>query len=345
MLGIDPKAARITWSVAATLLFLFFLYEARGAILLFVGAIFFAYLLAPVVSFVDRFAPKRAPRTLSLAAVYIVLIAGLIAAVATVSARASQEAATLITRMPEFAESARKLSTVTWPYWLEPLRAPIAEMLQGQLEGGVERALPVVRHAAAQVLGALGSIGFALLIPILSFLILSSAREHRLMLVDVFSRFSGKDHVEGLLDDIHHMLGQYIRALFLLSVVAFLAYEIFFVAAGVPYGALLAVIGGVLEFVPLAGPAATAVIACLVALISGYPHVGAMVVFFILLRLFQDYVMQPLLLGHGLELNPLLVLFGALVGEEIGGIAGMILSVPVMATLRLVWLRSLRQTT
>jgi len=345
MLGIDPKVARITWSVAATLLVLFLLYEARGAVLLFVASSSAVANTSPVVSLVDRFAPKRAPRTLSLAVVYILLILGLTTAVATVSARASEQAATLVTRMPEFAESARKLSTTTWPYWIEPLRPHVAEMLQGQLEGGVEKALPMLRHAATQILGALGSLGFALLIPILGFLILKDAAEHREVLVSVFSRAVGRDHVEGLLDDMHVMLGQYIRALALLSVVAFLAYELFFLTAGVPYGALLAVVGGVLEFIPLAGPAATAVVACLVALISGYPHVGMMVVFFIALRLFQDYVMQPLLLGTGLELNPLLILFGALVGEEVGGIIGMILSVPIMAALRLVWLRSLRQST
>ena len=65
----------------------------------------------------------------------------------------------------------------------------------------------------------------------------------------------------------------------------------------------------------------------------------AIIVFLIVYRLFQDYVLAPYLMGHGVELHPLLVLFGVLAGEQIGGISGMFFSVPVLATLRVVYVR------
>ena len=65
-----------------------------------------------------------------------------------------------------------------------------------------------------------------------------------------------------------------------------------------------------------------------------------MVGFFIGYRLFQDYVLQPYLLGSGVALHPLLILFGALAGEQVGGVFGMFLSVPVLATLRIVLLHA-----
>jgi predicted PurR-regulated permease PerM len=55
-------------------------------------------------------------------------------------------------------------------------------------------------------------------------------------------------------------------------------------------------------------------------------------------RLFQDYVLQPYLMGQGVELHPLLVLFGVLAGEKIAGIPGMFFSVPVIAGLRILFL-------
>ncbi len=64
--------------------------------------------------------------------------------------------------------------------------------------------------------------------------------------------------------------------------------------------------------------------------------------FWVLSRLFQDYVVSPLLMGAGVKLNPLLVLFGVLAGEQIGGVAGMFFSVPVIATLRVVYVRLAR---
>jgi len=54
-------------------------------------------------------------------------------------------------------------------------------------------------------------------------------------------------------------------------------------------------------------------------------------------RLVQDDVTSPYLMGEGLELHPLAAILGVLVGGEIAGIAGMFLSIPVIAALRIVW--------
>jgi predicted PurR-regulated permease PerM len=59
--------------------------------------------------------------------------------------------------------------------------------------------------------------------------------------------------------------------------------------------------------------------------------------------LFQDYVLSPQLLSSGIEIHPLLVLFGVLAGEQVAGIPGMFFSVPVIAALRIVIVRLRRQ--
>ncbi|MDX1981330.1 MAG: AI-2E family transporter [Bryobacteraceae bacterium] len=341
MLGIETKAVRYTWSVVVTLAAVAFLYQVRLALLIFVLAIFFAYMMAPVVSLIDRFHQGRISRSLTLGLVYMALLALIVAGIAAVAGRASQEAANLIGRLPELAESAGKLSRTPLPSWLEPFRGEILDLLQQQVQGGLERFLPMLRSTLGHVLSAIGNIGFVVLVPILSFFFLKDAGEIRGWLLDTARRMGRLEFVEGLSGEIHQMLGLYIRALALLSAATFVAYELFFSFAGVPYRSLLATIAAVLEFIPVVGPLTAAVVACVVALVSGYQHVVAMVVFFLLFRLFQDYVLQPILYSSGIELHPLLVMFGALAGEEIGGITGMVLSVPVLATLRLIWYRAL----
>lgn len=143
--------------------------------------------------------------------------------------------------------------------------------------------------------------------------------------------------------DIHTMLGHYIRALFGLSIAVFVIYAGFFSVMGVPYASLLATIAAVLEFIPVLGPLFAAVAACVVALITGYANIGWMVLFFVAYRIFQDYALAPFLMGTGLALHPLLVIFGALAGEQIAGIPGMIFSAPVLAALRLIYVRMRRQ--
>ena len=121
---------------------------------------------------------------------------------------------------------------------------------------------------------------------------------------------------EEILADLHRLVAQYIRALVLLAMATFVAYSIMLSALGVPYSVLLAGVAGVLELIPFVGPLAAAIVALLVAVLSGYAHILWIFIFLIVYRLFQDYVLSPYLLGSGVALHPLLVLFGVLAGSR-----------------------------
>jgi predicted PurR-regulated permease PerM len=76
----------------------------------------------------------------------------------------------------------------------------------------------------------------------------------------------------------------------------------------------------------------------LVAAMS-HSHPLAVLIFLLVYRVFQDYVLQPHLMGQGVEVHPLLVIFGVFAGGEVAGIAGTFLSVPVIALVRILFLR------
>ena len=135
------------------------------------------------------------------------------------------------------------------------------------------------------------------------------------------------------------MLGEYVRALVLLCAVTFVVWTILFLIARVPYALVLAAIGGALEFLPVVGPLAAGVTVVSVALFSGFGHPWLLALFVLIWRLVQDYVSSPLIMGRGVELHPGLVIFGVLAGGELAGVAGMFLSVPVIAGLKVVWRR------
>jgi predicted PurR-regulated permease PerM len=76
----------------------------------------------------------------------------------------------------------------------------------------------------------------------------------------------------------------------------------------------------------------------LVAVISG-THPLTVVIFVIAFRMFQDYFLSPHLMGRGVELHPLLILFGVFAGAEVAGVPGTFLSVPVLALARVLYVR------
>jgi predicted PurR-regulated permease PerM len=91
------------------------------------------------------------------------------------------------------------------------------------------------------------------------------------------------------------------------------------------------------------GPVAGGLIIVMVTSLSGYSHVLLYLLFWVLYRFMQDYVLSPYLMSKGVQLNPMLVLFGVLAGDQVAGVLGMFLSVPLLAILRVLFVR-LRRT-
>ncbi len=145
--------------------------------------------------------------------------------------------------------------------------------------------------------------------------------------------------LDRILDDIHEVLRNYIRALVFLSIASFCAWAIFLSVLGYPYELLLAGVSAILEFIPVIGPAAALAILLAVCLVTGTGGLLWIVIFWASFRVFQDYVLNPYLMSSGIEIHPLLVLFGVLAGDAIGGVPGMFFSVPVLAILRLIFVR------
>jgi predicted PurR-regulated permease PerM len=176
------------------------------------------------------------------------------------------------------------------------------------------------------------------IIPVLAFFFLKDGDQIRERILDLVESGEPRAFLDDVLADVDVLLAHYMRALVLLSLSAFTAYGIFFAAIGVPYGILLAALASLLEFIPMVGPLAACVIILVVASLSG-ASIVTILIFLVAYRMFQDYLVSPHLMGQGVELHPLLVLFGVFAGAEVAGVAGTFLSVPVLAMVRVVYVR------
>lgn len=344
MLGIDARAARVTWTVFLVVLVIALAWLARTTLLVFIIALLAAYLLHPLVELVRRLLPPRAPGITAAAVVYLGGVAVVIGASLVIGTRLAEEATQLAGRLPQYLERRDTLLEQYLPSLLTPYRAQIAEALSAQLETGQEMLLPALSALGKGLITHLPALLFAVLVPILAFLIELSLNDMRAAVVGLFTRNHHQELAHHIVTDIDRLLVLYMRAVFLLALATFVSHVAAFGVAGVPYAFLLAAICGLLEFVPVVGPLSGMVIATTVAAFSGYEHIGGLIVFFLVYRLFQDYVLQPWLYSSGIEMHPLLVLFGVLAGEQIGGVTGMFLSVPLLAVFRVVYRRAMATT-
>jgi predicted PurR-regulated permease PerM len=105
-----------------------------------------------------------------------------------------------------------------------------------------------------------------------------------------------------------------------------------------PHAIALGLLGAILEFIPVAGwlIAAGTILSVGILSPSHWIWVGLLLLIW---RGVQDYVNVPRVMGKHLQIHPLLSVFGIMVGYEIGGIAGVFLSIPLMAVAGVIWRR------
>jgi len=176
-------------------------------------------------------------------------------------------------------------------------------------------------------------------VPLLSIFFLKDGLAFSEILLDLVQSRLQRELLQGVLSDLNQMLAHFIRAQLTLAALTMAMYSGGIGLMRVPYALVLGTVGGLLEFIPVVGPLVAAVTIVGVALLMGYKHWLVLIVFLGIWRLIQDYVSSPRIMGHSMELHPLAAIFGVMAGGEVAGILGIFLSIPVMASLRIVFRR------
>ncbi|MEX2263915.1 MAG: AI-2E family transporter [Bryobacteraceae bacterium] len=342
MLGIDSRAARATWTAILILALLALVYLIRETLMVFVSAVLFAFMLAPMVDLLVRLLPATKSRTAALAIVYVAFVAVLAVLAVTVGSMVAEQASALTARIPELLARMEEPDTLALPGVIAGAKDVFFGRIREQIQEHSGEIVSYLSKAGWRVVLAAGNLAYVVLVPILSFFLLKDGRAIMDSTLSGITDPVKRLKLEEILGDLNVLLAQYMRALIILALATFVFYGAFFTATGVPFGILLAAIACPLEFIPMVGPLVATAIILLVSGFSGYPHVLWIIVFLAAYRLFQDYVLQPHLMASGVELHPLLVILGAIAGGQIAGIPGTFLSVPVLAGLRVVY-RRIRQ--
>src|SRR3954471_18767337 len=164
--GLDARAARIGWPPACVGLALYAAYLIRTTLFVFVLALFVAYMIAPLVKAIDRYRWRRMPRTASVAAAFVLVLAVVGAVVAVVAPVASDEAAKLADQLPKIGESGNFAQKIPLPSWLEPYRSRLNEFVQGNLKGATAAAAPMMKEVGGKAFRFAGDLIYIVLIPI-----------------------------------------------------------------------------------------------------------------------------------------------------------------------------------
>jgi predicted PurR-regulated permease PerM len=333
--GIDVRAARAVWTGALVILALYCAYTVRTTLLVVLSGVFFSYLVYPLFSLAQRVTGGHLPRVVTLGIVFALIIGVLVLAGTLFGTPLANESQTLAQQLPKLMEPGELQKRLPLPSLLEPLRARIGAMLQRLLGGGTTQALAAARGIGTGLLHVAGNMIYVVVVPILSFLMVLDAPIIAEQTVAI-SRKKDGEFWSNVVRGLNDLLSHYVRALALLSLATLVVYSAVLSLLGAPFALLLALLAALLEIIPVFGPLVAAVSILVVAAVSGYEHLWWLAAFITAYRIFQDYMLSPFLMSEGVNVPPILVVFGLLAGDELAGVPGIFLSVPVLAAVRIV---------
>lgn len=136
-------------------------------------------------------------------------------------------------------------------------------------------------------------------------------------------------------DEIFAKVGGYVLGNLLISLITAVTTYVWLLIFGVPYPLLLAVLVAVLDLIPVVGSTLAGIIIAVVALTVSAPVSLATIGFFIVLRLVEDYLLIPKIIGRAVKVPALVTVVAVLAGGALLGVIGALLAIPVAAALLL----------
>jgi predicted PurR-regulated permease PerM len=147
-----------------------------------------------------------------------------------------------------------------------------------------------------------------------------------------------QSNTESIISDIQKVSQQYITGLGLMIACLWIMYSIGFSIVGVKYAVLFAVICGLLEIVPFVGNLTGNLLTILMVVIQGggTGMIVGVVITYLLIQFIQTYLLEPLVVGAEVNINPLFTIMVLVIGELIWQIPGMILAIPLLGIVKIV---------
>lgn len=312
-------------------------FPVYAAVLFFIGKIIFpflvaafiAYLLSPLVSFLERYKLKK---TIAIILIYIVaaiFFSIIIYQSVPVMIRELEELSKQLPQLENQYEHMLHQMYQATAFLPETIQTKVDHVLSHLAEEGdqkVTKALDGLVHGTDMIV-------ILAAIPVLVFYYLKDYSTIKQWLQSIV-RPRHHERMERILLAIDESLGGYVRGQVLLSSVITAAAYVVYYMLDLKYALLLAIVMGAMNVIPYFGPIIGTIPAALIALTMSFRLFLFVILFNLLIQLLESSLLSPYIMGKHVHIHPIVLIFTLLAGAELGGIIGMIIAVPTVTILR-----------
>jgi len=333
---LDKNTLRVLFTVLATAALLAFVWLARKPLLVFLFAMLFAYLLEPLVARLQRW--THSSRGIAIAVVYVAMSGVLLTAGFVAGPRVLEEVRHLSESAPDLynrvASGSIAMQVGEARGWSQKTQSRVQQFIVGHRD----EFLATVSAQGSKATEIAGNALWLVLIPVLAIFFLKDKSSFALGIEGLLDNQRNRQLLSDIMSDLGEMLSHFVRAQMYLAAISGVVYIAALSLMRVPYALALGTLGGLMEFIPFVGPVVAGALILAVSFGFNYGHLAIVLLFLLVWRGLQDYLISPRVLGGRVEVHPLAAIFGVLAGGEIAGVAGIYFAVPVIAAARILWL-------
>ena len=332
------KVNRYVWLIAGVAAVGVALYMLRGALFPFILGGALAYIMHPLVTWLEKRMPGRnrrpvLARVLSIFIMFAVMAGLLAGALIVVLPPVVEQFRLFIDSLPVLISDAR----VAVENWNRELSGAIPEEIRLQIQEAIQNAGVVLVGAAQGIMvrtigvvsGALTIVIGLAALPLFLYYVLKDREKLVDGMVSVFPP-GPRVHARNVITVVNHVFSSYVRAQLLLGLVVGVLVFIGLTLLGVKFAIILAVVAGVFELVPIIGPWLGAIPGIVVVLATSPEKFFWVVLVYFGVQLLENSLLVPRIQSRALHVHPVLILVVIIVGSEVAGLWGVILGPPLV---------------
>lgn len=308
------------------LLFVWLAYLIREVIAILFFAFILVSILEPMVTWLKQ---KKIPKIVAVLMIYLGMLAFLALIVSLLVTPIIDQTQQLRLNFPEYWE---KISTRFSSISALLSNYGVTQQIKSSLDS-LKTSLPLATTDIFKEIGNFfGNIFAFFVIMVITFYLLVEENAPKKIMRSVLP-VDSLPYAYQLFNRIEHQLGLWLRGQLILCFSIFILVYAVLLILGVKYALILAIIAGLLEFIPYLGPAFSGIIAVSLTLLHSPVQALLVLICYILIQIFENNVLVPNVMRKAVGINPVISICALLIGVRLGGFAGVILAIPLATAL------------
>jgi predicted PurR-regulated permease PerM len=320
LIAIDTKTILKTIGIIAGL---YLLVNIWDIVLIMLTALIFSLALDPLI---DTLAKHRLPRGLILIGIYLLLFVALVFLMSYTIPVLTSEITELANNLPIITHRAEpfffKLNTLSKTYpWMSP--TGLVSTISQSLQHNINSLLDSISNFFSGLLTLL-------LIAIITYYMVSEEKAMKKLIIKLLPERM-HDRALAVSDRVQLKIGRWLLGQLFLCFVVFLFTYVALSVLNVKYALFLSIIAGLAEAVPFLGPIVATIPGVFIAFTQSPLLALFVAIIYFIIQQVENSILVPTIMRQAVGLDPIVSILVLLVGYELGGILGAILSIPITA--------------